>query len=50
MTIDMILNGTECSIAQPLNDEFNINITMKKKKKHTIKYEIGVQIISGKIG
>ncbi len=49
MTVNMTLDGFECPIERPLDNEIQQHYYSGKKKRHTIKYEIGVQIISGKV-
>jgi hypothetical protein len=45
----MALDGTECWIERPLDNTVQKHYYSGKKRKHTIKYEIGVQLQSGKI-
>ncbi len=49
MTVNMALDGTECWIERPLDNVIQRQYYSGKKRKHTIKYEIGVQIQTGKI-
>ena len=45
----MILDGTECPVRRPIYNSVQQQFYSGKKKKHTIKYEIAVQIDTGKI-
>lgn len=47
--VNVVLDGTDCPIQRPLNNEIQRQFYSGKHKKHTIKYEVGVQSISGNI-
>ena len=49
MVLNMTLDGFECPIEQPWDNEIQHQYYSRKKKRHTIKYEIGIQLTSGKI-
>lgn len=49
MSINMALDGTECAVERPLDNAIQRQYYSGKKRKHTIKYEIGVQLQTGKI-
>lgn len=49
MTVNLILDGTECLIERPIDNLIQRQYYSGKKRKHTIKYEVGVQLQSGKI-
>jgi len=40
----MILDGTECPIQRPQNNEVQRYFYSGKSKKHSIKYEVGVKV------
>ncbi len=45
----MTLDVTECFIERPLNNIIQRLYYSGKTRKHTIKYEIGIQLQTGKI-
>lgn len=47
--VNMVLDATECPIEKPIDWTTQNRYYSGKKKKHTIKYEVGVQINTGKI-
>jgi len=47
LAINLIIDTTECSIQRNRNKDIQRIFFSGKKKKHTIKYEIGVNIING---
>jgi hypothetical protein len=49
MTVNMILDVAECPIERPLDNETQRQYYSGKKKRHTIKYEIAVQLVTGRI-
>jgi len=49
MMVNMTLDGIECPIHRPLDNATQQQYYSGKKKQHTIKYEIGIQLTSGKI-
>ncbi len=49
MTVNMTLDGLECLIQRPLDNAIQRQYYSGKIRKHSIKYEIGIQLISGKI-
>jgi hypothetical protein len=44
-----IVDGTECPIERPCDDNLQKNFYSGKKKKHTIKYEVAVRITDGQL-
>jgi hypothetical protein len=49
MIINMTLYGLECPIQRPLDNIIQRQYYSGKSRRHTIKYEIGIQFITGKI-
>jgi hypothetical protein len=49
ITVNMILDGLKCSIQRPLDNQIQKNYYSRKKKRHTIKYKIAIQLIFGKV-
>jgi hypothetical protein len=47
--IQIIVDGTECPIQRPTDDDIQWLFYSGKKKKHTLKYEVAVNITNGEI-
>ena len=47
--VNWMIDGTECQIAEPTNEDLNYVCQSGKSKLHSIKYEVVCQVSSGRI-